>query len=62
MKPDWNDAPEEARYLAQDDDGEWHWFEAMPTYHPAVGEWHTGFGMMKQRAYERGGSTLEGRP
>lgn len=29
-KPDWKDAPEWARYLAQDKDGEWIWFEYEP--------------------------------
>lgn len=29
-KPDWSDAPDWARYLAQDKDGEWWWYEHMP--------------------------------
>jgi len=29
-KPDWADAPEWAKYLAQDKDGEWNWFEFLP--------------------------------
>jgi hypothetical protein len=32
MKPDWKDAPDWANYLAQDFDGEWHWFEERPYY------------------------------
>lgn len=30
MKPSWDDAPEWANYLAQDEDGEWKWFERAP--------------------------------
>jgi len=30
MKPDWNDAPEWANYLAMDKDHEWHWYEDEP--------------------------------
>lgn len=30
MKPSWDDAPEVARYLAQDRDGTWWWFENEP--------------------------------
>jgi hypothetical protein len=29
-KPSWNDAPEWAKYLAQDDDGDWYWYEEEP--------------------------------
>ena len=29
-KPDWSEAPEWARYLAQDKGGEWWWFECEP--------------------------------
>lgn len=30
MKPDWNDAPDWAKYLACDRNGEWWWFEFKP--------------------------------
>jgi hypothetical protein len=30
MKPSWNDAPEWANYLAQDENGEWTWFARKP--------------------------------
>jgi hypothetical protein len=30
MKPDWSTAPDFARYLAQDADGTWIWFENKP--------------------------------
>jgi len=29
-KPEWSDAPEYANWLAQDEDGEWWWFEGEP--------------------------------
>jgi hypothetical protein len=29
-RPDWNDAPEWANYLAQDKNGGWYWYEARP--------------------------------
>lgn len=29
-KPDWEDAPEWAKYLAQDKDGDWWWYEYTP--------------------------------
>ena len=30
MKPDWKDAPEWANYLAQDESGDWYWYENKP--------------------------------
>lgn len=30
MKPDWKDAPEWAKFLAEDADGTWWWYEAEP--------------------------------
>jgi hypothetical protein len=29
-KPDWKDAPEWARFLAMDENGQWFWFEDEP--------------------------------
>ncbi len=29
-KPDWKDAPEWARFLAMDQDGDWYWYEDKP--------------------------------
>ena len=29
-KPDWKDAPEEAKFLAQDRDGDWYWWTGRP--------------------------------
>lgn len=30
-KPDWKDAPEWAKWVAQDADGDWYWWEGLPT-------------------------------
>lgn len=30
MKPEWNDAPDWANWLAQDSDGKWCWYEEKP--------------------------------
>ena len=30
MKPNWRDAPDWAKWLALDEDGQWNWFERMP--------------------------------
>lgn len=30
MKPDWNDAPEWAQYLAMDENGAWWWYDDEP--------------------------------
>lgn len=32
MKPNWNNAPAWANYVALDDDGWWHWFEQKPVW------------------------------
>lgn len=33
MKPEWGSAPEWAKYLAQDDNGRWYWYERKPKQH-----------------------------
>lgn len=33
-KPNWKDAPSWANYLAQDDEGDWYWFENRPEATP----------------------------
>jgi hypothetical protein len=30
MKPNWEDAPDWANYLAMDENGSWYWFEKEP--------------------------------
>jgi hypothetical protein len=39
MKPDWNDAPEWAKFLAQDKDRDWWWHEVEPKIDWAFEEW-----------------------
>ena len=34
MKPDWNDAPEWANYVAMDKNGDWFWYEYEPLLTP----------------------------
>lgn len=61
-KPDWKDAPEWAKYMAMDDDGEWYWFENEPGC--GCSAWH-GRGGMIEYAYVDGDSwteSLEPRP
>ena len=36
-KPNWNNAPEWANWVAQNRDGSWHWFEKEPE--PYLGLW-----------------------
>ena len=31
MKPDWKDAPVWSRWLACDEDGNWYWYEKVPS-------------------------------
>ena len=38
-KPSWDDAPEWAEWLAQDESGEWFWFEAPVEMEEEEGEW-----------------------
>lgn len=47
MKPSWDDAPEWAKWLAVDPDGDWFWYENKP-------EWDTRWDNMKGR-YEYAG-------
>lgn len=39
MKPSWKDAPDTARYLAMDRNGEWVWFVEEPKPHPELSIW-----------------------
>lgn len=67
-KPSWNDAPEWARWLAQDANGCWSWYEAKPYAEAALG-WWGGVGRAqpssRRGAFPPGGkwwTTLEERP
>ena len=44
--PSWDDAPEWARYLAQDKDGTWWWYEEKPR--PLDGFWWSDTGLVEE--------------
>ena len=39
IRPDWNDAPEWANFVAQDHDNTWWWYEKEPEY-DGHGSWN----------------------
>lgn len=41
-KPEWKDAPEEAKFLAQDSDGDWYWWTGKPEAIQELGYWMPG--------------------
>lgn len=49
-KPSWDDAPEWAQWLAQDEDGEWFWYEDKPFL--GVSIWNAPFLGKALAAYE----------
>lgn len=60
MKPDWKDAPEWANYLAQDEDGDWYWFEKEP--YLKSGTWLTNEGRIEDANGPEYQDSLEQRP
>ena len=62
-KPDWSEAPEWARYLAQDKDGPWYWFEYEPKKESG-GYWYLDscVGKSEKAHKEEWTLTLESRP
>ena len=52
MKPDWNDAPEWATYLAMDDSGIWMWYEREPEISEVMGYFYAERGGKYQAANE----------
>ena len=42
MKPDWKDAPEWAKYLAVDGDGQWYWYQCQPVWDERMSRWYCG--------------------
>ena len=63
MKPIWDDAPEWAQFVAQDDDGVWHWWAYEPIRTP-YGFWiEDGRDPRKEQCEVHGWEkTLEERP
>lgn len=59
MKPNWQDAPEWANYLAMNNDGAWYWFEFEPK---AGGYIWSRFDGRRQRARFDWRDSLEERP
>ena len=64
MKPSWKDAPPWANWLAQDEDGEWTWFEEKPVIKRAMDHWNSDSGkyVMAIISENNWRKTLERRP
>lgn len=65
MKPSWNDAPDWAKYLAQDFNGDWYWFENEPQTDSDWREWECADGNCEiafTTKNEKWFTTLEARP
>ena len=60
MKPLWRDAPDFARYLAQDEGGEWYWFSHEPN--AGDSEWWVSGGKYCRANVGDWKETLEERP
>ena len=62
-KPTWDQAPYWAKYLAMDDDYEWHWWSAWPEYNRMTGKWECEWAqrLVATVPYDES-ETLEGRP
>lgn len=43
-KPLWRDAPEDAKFLAQDRDGDWYWWSQEPVIAESLDYWMPGRG------------------
>ena len=66
MKPDWNDAPKWAKWLAMDADGAWYWFQERPHLRNVhVVEWENHLGgkaVMAAAKNDEWRESLESRP
>ena len=62
MKPDWDDAPEWAKYLAMDDDGSYYWFDSEPELHRGTFYSKSDNSEIKFAGNERFIPTVEGKP
>lgn len=65
-KPDWAGAPEWAKYLAQDKNGDWYWYENAPDSEYLQDSWVVGpdEGRFQEAmtAFESWKNSLEERP
>jgi len=59
-KPDWNDAPEWAKYLAMDGDSVWVWYGSEPRWNPDRDKWESR-GWIQRMSIEAV-DTMEQRP
>lgn len=48
IKPSWKSAPDWAKYLAQDGDGTWYWYEERPSVSPLSRVWSRTSSTSKQ--------------
>lgn len=55
--PSWDDAPKWARYLAQDSDGAWWWYEKKPQ--PLDGFWWSDTGLVEEDCVQSPSSNWE---
>lgn len=63
MKPNWQTAPDFARYAAQEQSGTWYWHEAKPRFQELTGEWISkGQRQIVPKVSVQAKDTLEGRP
>jgi hypothetical protein len=63
MKPNWQAAPDFARWAAQELSGTWYFHEERPRFQELTGEWvSTGQRLIVPRVSVQAKDTLEGRP
>lgn len=66
MKPNWEDAPKYANFLAQDENGSWAWYEMPPIPQYSAGYWANYKGQWETARLKNGAPdwvlTLESRP
>jgi len=61
-KPDWKDAPEWAKFLAMDQDGDWYWFENKPFHDGFIWSNYNGQYELALESTEKWKKSLEERP
>lgn len=62
MKPDWKDAPEWAKFLAQDSNGDWYWYEFEPELSSRTWQDFSGHMKLAKRNENDWQKSLEARP